>query len=192
MAVSIVPLRGGPNSPPFSSARLEAIWEQLVAEGKVEDVFYSGGVASPAEFLRFVANPASSILVGIEAESTAIRGLAWLTNVHDGSAFLHYCTLGGFRRAVARALLAHLESLRQADGRPALDRLLGITPEVNAAALRMLKVMGFTTLGTIPGYCRLASRGGRCGGVISYYELRPGSSVLSAAARCGPATLSPP
>lgn len=192
MDVSIVPLRGGPDGPPFSTARLEAIWEQLVAEGKVEDVFYAGGVASSADFLRFVASPAVSILAAIEAESTSIRGLAWLTNVHDGSAFLHYCTLGGFRRGVARALLAHLESLRQTDGRPALDRLLGITPEVNARALRMLKVMGFTTLGTIPGYCRLASRGGRCGGVISYYELRPGSPQCSAATPCGPATLSPP
>ncbi|MFM1902457.1 MAG: hypothetical protein RLZZ440_357 [Planctomycetota bacterium] len=172
MSVSVIRYVGADGRPVVGEDQLARIWRQMVAEAKVEDVFYAGGVASLEEFVAFAQRNAAHMVLAADAASGAPRGLAWLTNVHDGSAFLHHCSLGGFSRAAARAALAALEALEQPDGQPLLDRLLGITPEANTAALRVLRLMGFRSLGTIPGYCRLAHRGGRCGGVISFYECR--------------------
>jgi hypothetical protein len=175
MSVSVIRYLGADGRPAVGEEQLAGIWRQMVAEAKVEDVFYAGGVTSLDDFSRLMAAHAAEAVLAVDAASGAARGFAWLTNVHDGSAFLHYCSLGGFSREGARAVLAAVEGLRGADGQPLLDRLLGITPEVNTAALRVLRLMGFTSLGTIPGYCRLAHRGVRCGGVISFYECRQGA-----------------
>jgi hypothetical protein len=172
MSVSILPLIGAGGQRTVSDAWLEEVWWRIVGEGKVEAVFYSGGVSSPNDFLRFVAANDRFMVFSLEGVSGRPRGFAWLTNLHDGSGFLHYCSLGGFGREQARLLMSHWEGLRNADGSPTVERLLGITPEANPAAVRVLKLMGFTTLGTIPGYCRLAHGGGRCGGVISFFEFR--------------------
>ena len=47
---------------------------------------------------------------------------------------------------------------------------MGITPEYHTAALRVIRIMGFTSLETIPSYCASQDGRGRCGGVISYLE----------------------
>ena len=172
MSVSILPLVNAGGQRTVSDAWLEEVWWRIVGEGKVEAVFYSGGIASLEEFLRFVAANGRHMVFSVERVSGRPWGFAWLTNVHDGSGFLHYCSLGGFGREQARLLMSHWEGLCEADGSPTVERLLGITPEANPAALRVLGIMGFTTLGTIPGYCRLAHSGRRCGGVISFFEFR--------------------
>lgn len=192
MPVSILPMIGDRGERTLPDPTLLGIWRQMVAERKVEAVFYAGGVASADDFLRFAAKHAGRMVHAV-ADDGRMLGLAWLTNVEDGSAFLHYCSLGRFRRDAARKLLGHFAALGQPDGRPLLDRLLGITPEVNLPALRVLRQMGFTTLGTIPGYCRLAHQGTRCGGVISFLELRRGDSEALSCEAAGtvpcPATL---
>jgi hypothetical protein len=47
---------------------------------------------------------------------------------------------------------------------------MGITPEYHTAALRVIRIMGFTSLETIPDYCVSPDGQGRCGAVISYFE----------------------
>ena len=83
---------------------------------------------------------------------------------------MHYCMLGPPRRSVGKALLDYWCGLRRTDGQPWLHVLLGITPEYHTAALRVIRIMGFTSLGTIPSYCLTQDGQGRCGAVISYFE----------------------
>jgi hypothetical protein len=152
------------------------VWRRIVAENKVEMVFYSGGVNTPAEFFEFILQPRLLVSLVVDEATGRPRALGWLTNAGEGSAFAHYCVLGPFQRSVGRAMLAHWCGLKDAGGAPMLDILLGITPEVHTAALRLARIMGFSTIGTIPRYCRCPYAGGRCGGVLSCFENPHGPS----------------
>jgi hypothetical protein len=146
------------------------VWRRIVAEDKVELVFYSGGVNTPTEFLDFILQPRLLVSLVVDAATERPRALGWLTNAGEGSAFAHYCVIGPFQRSVGRAMLANWCELKDATGAPMFEILLGITPEVHTAALRLARIMGFSTVGTIPRYCRCPYAGGRCGGVLSCLE----------------------
>ena len=156
--------------PALAREALLGIWRTIVEEQKVELLFYAGGINTPAEFLEFIAAPRLEVSVASDSATGRPLAIAWLTHASDASAFVHYCVLGPPRRDVGKALLRHWCGLRDPDGAPRFDVLLGVTPDFHAAALRVLRIMGFTTLGTIPRDCHSPFAGGRCGGVISYYE----------------------
>lgn len=149
------------------------IWDQLVAEDKVAEVFYSGGIRTWPAFLELVRSPDVAAFVVIDVTTGQPVVLAWLTNVIGGSAFVHYATLGRPCRDAGRALLAYWDRLVDDSGQPLLEVLLGITPEHHAAALRVMRIMGFARLATIPRYCIVADPAGRVGGVLSCRECRP-------------------
>jgi hypothetical protein len=50
-----------------------------------------------------------------------------------------------------------------------LKVLVGITPETHFTALKLVRLVGFTIMGTIPNFCDLVYEGKRVGAVISYY-----------------------
>ncbi len=156
-----------------ADAVLLDVWCRIVEEGKVESVFYSGGINTPSEFLEFILQPRILASLVVDTATDQVRALGWLTHAGEGSAFAHYCVLGPFRRSVGRAMLTHWRGLTSAAGKPLFDMLLGITPEIHTAALRVTRIMGFTTIGTIPRYCRCTYAGGRCGGVLSSLDCSP-------------------
>jgi hypothetical protein len=174
MAIVVHSLFDGQGRQVVPAETLVEIWRTIVRENKVELLFYAGGINTPAEFLEFITAPRLTVSVVIESNTGHILGLAWLTNASQGSAFVHYCMLGPPRRDVGKALVSHWCGLRDGSGSPLFDVLLGVTPEFHTAALRVVRIMGFTTLGTIPRYCRSPYAGGACGGVISYYECPSG------------------
>lgn len=149
---------------------LVAIWRQIASEGKVGELFYAGGIDTPADFLGFIRSPQIIACIVLDLEMRAPCAIGWLTNASSGSAFVHYCVLGKPRRSAGKALLDYWCTLRAPDGQRLFRVLLGITPETHAAALRVIRIMGFTTLGTIPHYCQLDRGRAHCGAVISYYE----------------------
>lgn len=149
---------------------LITIWQRIVAEGKVEQLFYAGGIDAPADFLQFIKSRHVIASVVLDLETRLPRAIGWLTNASGGAAFTHYCVLGKPRRSVGRVLLDHWINLRDRDGKRLFRVLLGITPETHPAALRVIRIMGFTSLGTIPRYCQIDRGRICCGGVISYYE----------------------
>jgi hypothetical protein len=163
----IEPFDGGWNVP---DEALASLWRRMVAANKVTETFYGGGISSTDDFLRFVKSPDIAACLVIDAASRQPAALAWLTNVDNGAAFAHYCVFSTPSRAAGQAVLAFWEHLSRPDGRPLLELLLGITPEIHEPALRVLRILGFTTIGTIPRYCDCVYKGGRCGAVISYRE----------------------
>lgn len=151
---------------------LRDIWERMVAEEKVTDLFYAGGIDTADDFTQAIRAPWVSPVAVIDTAHATPVVLAWLTNLGSGSAFVHYCTLGHPRRDAGRALLAYWERLLDDAGKPLIEVLLGITPETHVAALRVIRIMGFTNGCTIPRYCVVAAPPGRVGGVLSYRQLR--------------------
>lgn len=110
-------------------------------EQKVELLFYAGGINTPAEFLEFIAAPRLEVSVASDSATGRPLAIAWLTHASDASAFVHYCVLGPPRRDVGKALLRHWCGLRDPDGAPRFDVLLGVTPDFHAAALRVLRII---------------------------------------------------
>jgi len=149
-------------------AALASIWLQIEAERKVEQLFYAGGIATERAFIDFIRSDGVEACLVFDTVGRRPVVIAWLTNAGGGSAFVHYCALGRPRRDAGLAVLAHWSDQRNAAGVRRFDVLLGITPETNTAALRVLRILGFTPVGTIPRYCNCFYEGGRRGGVISY------------------------
>jgi hypothetical protein len=170
MEYTTVPLRTETGHQQLGDDALVAIWGRLVAEGKVEQLFYFGGINSPEEFLAYIKATNLHVCVVVENATKQVRAIIWLTNISAGTAFAHYATFGGFSRGVGGAALDYWCGLRRPDGQPVLHVLLGITPEYHRDALRVIRIMGFTSLGTIPSYCRGQGGQGRCGAVLSHYE----------------------
>lgn len=108
--------------------------------------------------------------VVVKANSSWVRSLIWLITISDGSAFVHDGVVGRFCRGLGRAAVDYWSGLKRPDGQSALHVLVGVTPEYHAAALRGFRIMGFTSLITIPNYCRGAKGLGRCGAVISHED----------------------
>lgn len=173
----IEPLDGVWNVP---DEALVSLWRRMVAGGKVEQTFYAGGISSPEDFLHLAKSPQIAACIAIDAEARQPAVFAWLTNIENDSAFAHYCVLGTPSRAAGRAVLTFWESLRRPDGDPLLDLLLGITPEIHEPALRVLRILGFTSIGTIPGYCNCVYAGGKCGAVISYRQFKRSTGAAQA------------
>lgn len=166
--VPLFPTTGGQMS--VSDEALVAIWRQIVAEDKVTQLFYAGGIDGPRDFLGFIKGPGIIACIVVDVETRAASAIGWLTNASGGSAFVHYCVLGTPRRSAGRALLDYWCNFRGPDGRRLFHVLLGITPEHHTAALRVIRIMGFTSLGVIPQYCTVDEGRGRCGAVISFFE----------------------
>ena len=150
---------------------LRDVWRRVVEEGRVETTFYAGGINTPAEFLAFLRQPHVMASLACTRADGRPLALGWLTHAGDHSAFAHFCVIGPFRRSAGKAMLSHWKNLIDATGAPLVDMLLGITPEINTRALRLARIMGFETVGTIPRYCQCVYAGIRCGGVLGCLDL---------------------
>jgi len=106
----------------------------------------------------------------LELETRSPAALGWLTNAAAGSAFVNYCVLRRPRRSAGKALLEYWCSFRDPAGKPLFRVLLGITPETHTAALRVIRIIGFKSIGTIHRYCEMDRGRTRCGVVINYFE----------------------
>jgi len=146
---------------------LHGVWKQMVAEGRApEHVFYGGWVNSPERFAEFVKLPGVLPVFVIDDEAKKIVFFAWLDGVQDGYASGHFCALGPIRRGAFAAVIDYWRSWGS------IRVLIGITPETNEFALRLIRKMGFTSLGgVVPQFCNLATQGRIVGAVISYLEL---------------------
>lgn len=139
---------------------MRKLFEQMVEEGSLGQVFYQGEVKTADEFLAFMKQPANFPLIAFSFELPA--AVAWLNGIGKNHAFCHHWfyrrTWGQGSKKVAEAILEYWFSWEF------LDVLLGLTPEKNHRAVAFAKRLGFTVLGSVP---RIA--GGEAA-IISYLE----------------------
>jgi len=170
MPYDIIPIQHGPLGWSVPDEALVDIWRQIEAENKVAQLFYGGGMETAADFTGFIKSGHIVACIVLDLETRSPRAIGWLTNASGGSAFVHYCVLGRPRRSAGKALLDYWSNMRGPDGQRVFRVLLGITPETHTACLRVIQIMGFTKVGTIPNYCNCAYEGAYRGAVVCYYE----------------------
>jgi len=153
-----------------SDELLREIWETMVHQRRVDLVFYSGGVDTVDDFLEFIKSPQRCVSLVVHEESEEILAMGWLTNIESGTPFAHFCAFGKPNRNVGRFLTEHWLNWQDRFGNPKFRLLMAITPENHTIALRMIKIAGFVSAGTVPQMCYCAQTQKYVPGVISYLE----------------------
>jgi hypothetical protein len=148
---------------------MRLVWYRMVAEKKAQVTFYDGGIRTEGDFLAWMKDPQNLPLIVIDGEHKSICMLAWLNNIKDGIAMCHFCVLGPYRKGLGQAVMNYWSSWKDDTGQPLLKTIIGITPEVYHTALKMIKHVGFTLVGIVPNFCKLAYENIRVGGMVSYY-----------------------
>lgn len=149
--------------PSVPDSVLWGVWAQMTNEGKAASVFYGGTITTGEAFIAFMRSPQIHACLVADQEKQKLVFLAWLTD-YDGTPVGHFCSLGKYRHGAAEAVLAYWKKL-------GVKTVVGITPELNLMALKLIDHLGFRVLsGPIPGICCM-SDGSRMGAVISYREL---------------------
>jgi hypothetical protein len=152
---------------------LAAIWENMQAQGKDKIVFYNGHIKTLFDWISFVHDPSNHFVLVMDTEEEAICGVTWINCLEDRAAKLHFCIIGPYKRGMGEAAMQVYDSYKWTDGTPLLQLLIGLTPECYESALKLVKMMGFKVVGTIPDACYLAYEDRRVGGVVTYYHPGP-------------------
>lgn len=153
---------------------LPLIYSQLKAEGSFEMFFHDFPDLTFGQFVQVLAKPEEQVHAVCVMEGDKIIDLAAIAMLTDIRVTDHV------KRALGNFLLFknywHDEDSTRIGGVildswfQYLDTIAGVTPEKNERALRYVEHMGFTRVGTIPGFA--SYRGETCGSVATYMTRR--------------------
>jgi hypothetical protein len=138
---------------------------QMVREGSFHLVFYDGTITTPEAFLETMQKPANVPVFFFDGSEPL--GFAWLNGLSGSLAFAHFAGLKAVRgrsEKVGRLAIKYWMNYM-----PFLNVILGITPEPNRLAIRLIQRIGFRPLGVIPGILFDAYKSERVGALVSYY-----------------------
>lgn len=147
---------------------LSEIFMKLQKQDKIQKTWYDGSVQTEADFRAFLQGKGNFPVFVFDDQDRPVF-LAWLNNLGPIFAQAHFCGIAPFRRGMAKAVLEYWFSMK-GNGQPFLQLLIGVTPATHTEAIRLLKIVGFTVVGTIPKLCYIRSRDEFVPGVISYHE----------------------
>lgn len=139
------------------------VYYRLCEEGRYDSLFYDGAVTDVHQWLAFIKSRERLPLLVVNPQKGSIHCIAWLSDYSRGTPFVHFCLLGKHWRGVFPVILEYWKQFN-------FHVLLGITPETNTQALRIVRFAGFREIGTIPKVCPIAKTGQRVGGVLTCYE----------------------
>lgn len=145
---------------------LEKLWHKMVEEGRAAKLFYSGFVRNEYDWIDFLKDPLNIPVIVMDAREKKIASIAWLNNVKDGSAQVHFCMYGPPNPGVGIKAISYYSTF------PGLHVIVGVTPEHYTTAIRYAKRIGFKEAGRVPNMLHMAYEGKRSGAVITYYEVR--------------------
>lgn len=153
----------------LDDAGLRRIWTMLVDEGAHRAVFFDGGVDDFEDFMAF-ADDDDREFFAVHAGGLP-AAVFWLDGRTTRAARIHFAVMrrahGRAARIIGNYVTDWLLSRRGPNGRHALDVLVGVTPETHRLALRFVRDIGFTVVGTVPQALALADGTGT-GAVISH------------------------
>src|SRR5512135_3042970 len=130
----IVSLGNGDYS--ISDETLVAIFEKIVEEKKLEQLFYDGSIRDIQGWLNFIKRRDVFPIIVWDVKAKKIVHIAWLKDVFDCCAWFHHCAIGPYQRGVWEASLEHWRKICN------LKLLLGLTPKTNLKAVKILKKIG--------------------------------------------------
>lgn len=150
---------------------LSYVWDQMHSEGRDIQVFYTGVIKTEDDWLKFIKNVHNFPVFVMDAKTKKPVMAAWLNNVGQGVAEGHFCSIGRYQRGSGEIALNYWRSFKTETGEQFLKVIYGVTPETYTKVFKLLHILGFERVGTIPGLCFLAYEQKRTGGVISYLSL---------------------
>lgn len=148
---------------------MEALWQKTAADRLHELTFYDGSIVNAGQFLEYMKSDKTLPVIALDHDGP--HGFAWLTEIGGVRAFGHFCMMrdswGESAKMIADQIINYWWSLAGEKG-PILQLIMGLTPEWNKPAVRFIKKLGFTVVGTIPRICN--GKDGLAPGVLSYIE----------------------
>lgn len=151
--------------------QLLVIYLKLLKHRLVDKVFIMGEISTPDKFIAMIKNPRNVFNVVINEENEYM-GLMWLNRWGFNHAFVHHCFFpeawGKHTVEIGKMVLKYWFGMKKDNGEPILDVLMGKTPENNRLAVRFIKKMGFTIIGTVPTIYFDAKLKKKIGAIFSY------------------------
>lgn len=148
---------------------MAGLWEQITRENKADDLFYDQTVTNLQEWIAYIYHPNNHVVLVID-ETGHVYHIAWLNRYSRGNAYCHHVSLGNYRRRTWPTLVNYWRQLN-AEGKPLVNIILGITPVTNEKAIKLLKMLKFNVLGEIPGLCYNAKEKKNVPGLISFFVI---------------------
>lgn len=145
---------------------LQNIWRRLCNENKAAKVFYSGHVKNEDDWMKFVKRPSNYVVFVIDTKKLQPVAAGWLNNITDHVALSHFFVLGSYRRKMGELVIQYWKTLSN----PLV--FMGYTPEPYDKAIKLAKILGYKTVGTVPNYCHLIYENKYVPAVVSYLDIR--------------------
>lgn len=150
---------------------LAFVWSRIEENGKIEELFYEGGMRTPSEFIEFFRNPDKFLVLGVNTETKEIKAFGFLSGFDTNKAYAHFSFINGYVPGVGEMIIDFWRKMESENGERFLDVLIGITPESYTTVLKIIQKWGFNIVGTIPMICNMNYKNKKEGGVISYLTL---------------------
>ena len=153
----------------LGDAELGRIWDALCAEGAAGALFFDGCVTDFEGFQAFAGEEGREFFAVRAGGGPA--AVFWLDGRSGRAARIHFAVLrrahGRAARVIGNYVVDWLLTRRGPGGGRILDVLVGVTPATHALAVKYVRDIGFTVLGTVPHALALPG-GGATGAVVSY------------------------
>lgn len=137
-------------------------------DGTFTRVFCEGVIETPEQFLEAMKNPANAPVFIYRGFKPI--GVAWLNGFSGNIAFAHFCFLvsawGPDTERAGRMVVDYWMTF------PAIQVLIGTTPETSGPAAKYAERLGFVRLGAIPRFIHDAYHDRHVAAIVLYY-VRP-------------------
>ena len=144
---------------------MRGIWDQLVAEGHYETVFYEGTIKDADDFVRMLQLPSTVVVVALRGSRAA--GIAYLNGFTGNQAYGHFCFLRaacGTADEIGREIVAYWTKAL------GVEFVMGVVPGFNQRAMDFVQRIGFKRVGAVPDMIKSAYRPDRVAANIFYYR----------------------
>lgn len=169
--IPIVKLNEGKWS--LTDKQLLGIYLKMLKHRLRDRVFIMGEAETPTKFITMMKNPRNVVNIVVDDTGECV-GLSWLNKWGFNHAFCHHCVFpevwGKHTAEIGNMVLKYWFGMNRDNGDPILDVILGKTPENNRLAVKFVKTMGFTILGTVPRLCLDINKNKKIGAVFSYIK----------------------
>ena len=155
--------------------QLAHFYDDVCRAGRERSFFYDRPKMSTQSFIKWVRSPdLFPWIVTFRGQPVALVALNCLKGK---TAYGHFLFLPCDAKRTARHMtvqqgtvlstLAYWLNVNGAQDKPVLDRVLGVTPATNKAALHLVQQMGGILIGAIPGVCYMHDTDENVDGILS-------------------------
>jgi hypothetical protein len=149
---------------------LRGVWHRMVQTGAARAFFHEMDDPTEENWLCFLKRPGNMVIFIVDRDAQDVCLVAVLNNAKHGSVQGHFCPVGPYKRGAGTAVLDFWSDIKDEAGRHMVKVVWGTTPATADRVVRLIRLLGFTVLGTIPHMFRTRD-GADEGAVISFLDM---------------------